>query len=171
MNHKEILYIPPFSQISKCIESTDGSENLSLPTDLLTALLGLLCSAGVVDQEWYANAYNDVAEALKDRRIDNSIKHFSKSGYFEGRLPRMFKVDEDWYLKRYPDVARAVDAGEIASAHTHFNTTGYFEGRVPCQEMIVEVEYWNHLVDKFKLLDQPSRDTIASTKSKEDIQD
>lgn len=141
-------YLPPFSRLGTCVRKDETAGTVTMPTDLFKLLLRLAAGNGVLDTAWYAGAYRDVAEAIRENSVPDALTHFCESGYFEGRRPRVFTVNEAWYSRRYPDVAAAVLAGKTASAHTHFNSTGYFEGRVPGPEAVDTVEAWNRTIER-----------------------
>jgi hypothetical protein len=84
-----------------------------------------------VDEEWYANQYPDVLQAIKDGKIETVSEHYVLYGYYEHRMPYAIKVDEGWYLREYEDIARAVKLGTFDSGQAHFDIAGYREGRVP----------------------------------------
>lgn len=146
------VYLPPYSLLSHCIQISGDGQVVTMRRDIFQALIGQILSTSLFDVNWYSSAYEDVADALNTGKIYDPLLHFIGSGYYEGRLPRMFSVDEDWYLARYPDVAQAVTSGAVASAHTHFNTTGYFEGRAPGPALVGIVERWNHIIGQYKRL-------------------
>ena len=83
------------------------------------------------DEQWYIDAYLDVAQAVKDGRFASAFDHYVKHGQAGGRLPHRILVDEAFYFETYPDVRNAVTAGMFASAQVHFEVCGYREGRRP----------------------------------------
>jgi glycosyltransferase involved in cell wall biosynthesis len=65
------------------------------------AQLAALRASGLFDENYYLNAYPDVAGADIP-----PLEHFFKVGYREGRQPNPF-FNPDWYLRHNPDVAEA----------------------------------------------------------------
>jgi hypothetical protein len=86
-----------------------------------------------VDEEWYLEQNEDVAEGIRAGKIISARQHFLDHGYFEGRAPFPMMVDEAWYLARNADVAEQVRLGAFESGQAHFDAAGYLEGRMPCE--------------------------------------
>jgi len=84
-----------------------------------------------VNEEWYLDEHQDIAQAVREGSIKSAKQHFTDDGYFEGRLPFPMPVDEQWYLEHYPDVAESIRNGLVESAQQHFVQDGYREGRLP----------------------------------------
>jgi hypothetical protein len=126
-------YLPPFSVLKQSFEfkSTKSGLMATASYEDLVEMIKTLLRCIDFDEEWYLKTYPDIAEAVKEGRIESGRWHFLENGYFEGRLPAPVKIDEKWYLKNNPDVAVAVKEGIVASAEAHFRETGYFEGRLP----------------------------------------
>jgi hypothetical protein len=126
-------YVPPFSVLKQSFEFKSTKSGLMATAsyeDLVRVIKQLLLCVDF-DEEWYLEAYPDIAEAVRDGRVPSARQHFLENGYFEGRIPVRIPFDEKWYLETYPDIAAAVESGEIPSAERHFRDIGYFEGRLP----------------------------------------
>jgi hypothetical protein len=126
-------YIAPFSVIKQSFDFKSTKAGLMATAtyeDLVKMIQKFLCSVDF-DEAWYLETYPDIADAVRDGRVESARQHFIENGYFEGRLPAPPRIDEKWYLENYPDVAVAVESGVVVSAERHFQDTGYFEGRLP----------------------------------------
>ena len=98
---------------------------------LLKGLLKTLVQCAPFSEEFYLEAYADIAEAYEAGQITDLHRHYIDFGYFEGRLPFPIRVDERWYLAQHPDVAESIRLGLVGSAQEHFERDGYREGRLP----------------------------------------
>lgn len=128
-------YLPPFDLIRRSVEisTVKGELRVSLSYDDFVKIIRLMISGIDVDEEWYLREYEDIAQALRDGKVESAKQHFIDDGYFEGRRPFPMAVDERWYLQENPDVAESVRKGIVASGEQHFNEDGYREGRLPFQ--------------------------------------
>jgi len=98
--------------------------------DILSLIRRLIADAPV-DEAWYLESYQDIAEAIGQGIVASAKSHFVNDGYFEGRLPFPIRVDEWYYLSQNPGVAEQVRKGVLASGQQHFDENGYQEGRLP----------------------------------------
>lgn len=128
-------YLPPFDQIRRAVEisTVRGELRVSLSYDDFIKIIRLMISGVLVDEEWYLNEYQDIAQAIREGKIASARQHFVDDGYFEGRKPFPMPVDERWYLEQYPDVADSVRKGVVGSGEQHFFEDGYREGRRPSE--------------------------------------
>lgn len=126
-------YIPPFDLLRRSVEisTVRGELRVSLSYDDFIKLIRLMIGGVEVDEAWYRQQYEDIAQAIQTGAVASAKQHFLDDGYFEGRLPFEIKVDEDWYQREYPDVAESVRTGVVASPQVHFDEDGYREGRLP----------------------------------------
>jgi hypothetical protein len=131
-------YLPPFDIVKQeCLSpvvsgniKSDASKQLISQESFVQAVRLLLRGVDV-DEDWYVQAYPDIAEAITAGAVKSAKIHFIENGYFEGRLPFELTVDEDWYLATYPDVVEGITRGDFRSAKDHFQNYGYKEGRQP----------------------------------------
>jgi hypothetical protein len=128
-----VKYLPPFDLIRRSVEisTVRGELRVSLSYDDFVSVLRLMISGIQVDEEWYLREYPDIAQAIRDGKVESARQHFIDDGFFEGRRPFPMDVDEGWYLQQYPDVAESVRSGVVGSAQQHFVEDGYREGRLP----------------------------------------
>lgn len=126
-------YLPPFDLIRRSVEisTVRGELRVSLSYESFINILRTLLSGVEVDEAWYLEQYEDIAEAVRAGNLASAKQHFLDDGFFEGRLPFPMPVDETWYLERYPDVAECVSKGVVNSGQQHFTEDGYREGRLP----------------------------------------
>jgi hypothetical protein len=94
-------------------------------------ILRQIISGIVVAEEWYLEEYPDIAQAIREGKVESAKQHFIDDGFFEGRRPFPMDVDERWYLQQYPDVAESIRTGVVGSGQQHFAEDGYREGRLP----------------------------------------
>ena len=126
-------YLPPFDLIRRSVEisTVRGELRVSLSYDEFVRVLRLMISGIEVHEEWYLTEYPDIAQAIRDGKVESARQHFIDDGFFEGRRPFPMDVDERWYLEQYPDVAESVRTGVVGSGQQHFVEDGYREGRLP----------------------------------------
>ena len=126
-------YLPPFDLIRRSVEisTVRGELRVSLSYDDFVRVLRLMISGIQVKEEWYLTEYPDIAQAIRDGKVESARQHFIDDGFFEGRRPFPMDVDERWYLQQYPDVAESVRTGVVGSGQQHFVEDGYREGRLP----------------------------------------
>ncbi len=108
-----------------------SGPEVTVPREILSALLDLYISCWDFDEEWYLATYPDVQDAIKQGLFASGWAHFKAVGYFESRLGSRQVVDTEWYMNTYPDIAQAILDGKITSAQEHYDTHGYVEGRLP----------------------------------------
>jgi hypothetical protein len=106
------------------------SSFVVIPYERLKLLLTFFLELVPVDEEWYKATYSDVAEGIAGGTISSAKEHYTRFGYFEGRLPCEPAVDEAWYLSANPDVAEGIPNGGL-SPNEHYQGPGYREGRWP----------------------------------------
>ncbi len=140
------MYFPPFCLLKQSPNVQFDDTQVTMTKEVFAQLLHCLFRNGSFDQSWYRTTNKDVSAAMEAGHIENEVSHFARSGYFEGRKPRVHPVDEEWYRQAYPDVAEAIASGEIASAHAHYNMTGYFEGRAPDPQTAEMVRQWQQIL-------------------------
>jgi hypothetical protein len=87
---------------------------------------GTRCDVPGFDEEFYLDAYSDVAIAIRQGRFKSACQHYQQNGRFEGRFPRF---NEASYLAKNPDVAQAIKAGRYKNAYEHWLKFGRFENR------------------------------------------
>lgn len=126
-------YVPPFETLRRAVDisTVRGQLRVTVPYDEFVRIVKSLVAAVDVDESWYLQRNDDVADALARGVIMSAREHFSGDGYMEGRMPFPIVVDEQWYLEQNPDVAEELRRGNIASAQAHFDESGYREGRRP----------------------------------------
>ncbi len=126
-------YLPPFEVLKSyiTISNVKGELMVSCSYENLIQLLRQVIVGVEVNEQWYLNRYQDIAEAIESGTVKSARLHFVNDGYFEGRLPFPIVVDERWYLAANPDVAESIRKGVVDSAQDHFNKDGYREGRLP----------------------------------------
>ena len=126
-------YLPPFDLIRRSVEisTVRGDLRVSLSYDDFVGVLRLMISGIQVNEEWYLTEYPDIAQAIRDGKVESARQHFIDDGFFEGRRPFPMDVDERWYLEQYSDVAESVRTGVVGSGQQHFVEDGYREGRLP----------------------------------------
>jgi len=128
-----VQYLPPFDLVRRSVEisSVRGELRVSVAYDDFIRILRMMISGIEVNEEWYLDEHQDIAQAVREGSIKSAKQHFTDDGYFEGRLPFPMPVDEQWYLEHYPDVAESIRNGLVESAQQHFVQDGYREGRLP----------------------------------------
>jgi hypothetical protein len=94
-------------------------------------ILRILLENVYVDESWYIETYNDVADAVRKGTLSSAREHYINVGYFEDRMPHYIVVDAEWYLNINSDVAEGIRQGVIKSADEHFQMAGFKEGRLP----------------------------------------
>ena len=126
-------YLPPFEFIRRSVDISTvcGELRVNISYETFIGILRQMIQGIEVDEAWYARAYEDIGNAVKEGNVGSSQQHFVYDGYFEGRLPFPIQVDEAWYLAMNPDVADTIRNGTVASAQEHFENNGYREGRLP----------------------------------------
>ena len=107
------------------------SSTVSVRTELFRDLLRFALAPGRLDENYYLNAYPDVADAMTRGLFVDARHHYVEFGYFEDRLPFWIEVDETFYLRMYPDIEATVSAGTIPSPQVRSERYGFREGRTP----------------------------------------
>ena len=102
-------YLPSFDLIRRSVEisSVRGELRVSVSYDDFIKILRMMISGIEVNEEWYLNEHQDIAQAAREGSIHSAKQHFTDDGYFEGRRPFPMPVDEQWYLEQYPTWPRA----------------------------------------------------------------
>ncbi|WP_457797994.1 hypothetical protein [Methylocystis sp. S23] len=140
------MYVPSFGFFAQRLNvnraALESDEIVTIPASSLRFLLQLAVAVGEFDKENYLETNPDLAEAVKDGKVDDVRFHYIRHGFFEGRKGATPKVDEDWYKKNYPDVAKAVEDGSLRSATMHFIGVGEVEGRAPREEYLSDINEW-----------------------------
>jgi len=129
-----VRYIPPFERLKSNLRLTkakNGAIGVKAAYEDMLKLIQALLADIEVDETWYLQRHDDVAQGVREGKIKSAKQHFLDHGYFEGRAPFQIMVDEEWYLATNPDVAEQVQRGTIRSAQAHFDNSGYREGRRP----------------------------------------
>ena len=127
-------YVPPFARIKDRLRISQlkgGSARVATTYEELVRTIQLLLVGLEVDEAWYLEQNEDVAQGIQAGTIKSAKQHFLDHGYFEGRAPFSMAVDETWYLATNADVAEQVQLGKFESGQAHFNKSGYHEGRPP----------------------------------------
>jgi hypothetical protein len=139
-------YIPPCSVLlgGLGISAMDltGDGTIAVTRKFLRAMLSELARRVKMDETWYSERYPDVEGARLAGDIGSLRDHFTKSGYFEGRLPAAIPFDPQWYRGHYRDIADAFPSADPDAMREHFAASGYFEVRAGSAEMLAEVERW-----------------------------
>jgi hypothetical protein len=128
-----VKYLPPFDLIRRMVEvsTVRGELRVSLSYDDFIKIMRMMISGIEVDERWYLQEHEDIAQAIARGEVASAKQHFVDDGYFEGRLPFAMPVDERWYLEHNPDVADSVRRGVVGDGQQHFTEDGYREGRLP----------------------------------------
>jgi hypothetical protein len=128
-----VKYLPPFEVLKSyvTISTVDGELMVSCTYENLVQLIRRLIVGVEVDEKWYLERYQDIAQAIQEGIVSSARSHFVNDGYFEGRVPFSIAVDEKYYLSHNPGVADYVRQGMLQSGQQHFDENGYKEGRLP----------------------------------------
>ena len=94
-----------------------------------------------VEEEWYAFAYPEAAEAVREGRYPSLQRQYELVGMEQSRIARAPVFDAAYYLERYPDVAQAIVEGSFASAEEHYRAAGFLEKRIPSAPLLDETWY------------------------------
>ncbi|MDR3532109.1 MAG: hypothetical protein P4L90_16360 [Rhodopila sp.] len=126
-------YLPPFEVVKSyvTISNIKGELMVSCTYENLVQMIRQLIADVNVDEGWYLERYQDIAEAVSNGIVASAKSHFINDGYFEGRMPFPIRVDERYYLAENPGVADYVRKGHLESGQQHFDENGYKEGRLP----------------------------------------
>ena len=123
-------------------ERLNSKSKIAIDAKLLRGLIQAIIARSPFSDEFYLDAYPDIAEAHAAGNIPDLHRHFVESGFFEGRFGTPPVVDEAFYTTYYKDVGQAVARGDIASAGEHYLRQGAAEGRIPNRQIKPEVDYW-----------------------------
>jgi hypothetical protein len=129
-----VKYIPPFERIKGHVRISrprTGTARVNVSNDDIVRLVQALLVGIEVDDAWYLERNEDVAEGIRAGTTRSAKEHFLDHGYFEGRAPFPMAVDEQWYLATNADVAEQVRLGTFESGQAHFDASGWHEGRLP----------------------------------------
>jgi hypothetical protein len=128
-----VKYLPPFDLIRRSVEisTVRGELRVAMSYETFIDIIKKMIAGIEVNEQWYAETYQDIGEAISAGRIASAKHHFIEDGYFEGRLPFPVAVDEIYYQQKYPDVAESVRRGVPPTIQQHFEEDGYREGRLP----------------------------------------
>ena len=111
------MYVPPFDSLLKAIGLTraefERSTEVRIPTELFKLLLQIAIANSDFNTNGYLKTNPDVADAVRNRPIEDARIHYVGFGFFEGRGGATPDVDEAWYLRTYTDVADGVRSGQI----------------------------------------------------------
>jgi hypothetical protein len=113
------------------VSTVRGELRVSLSYDDFIKIMRLMISGIEVNEEWYLEEHQDIAQAIASGKVASAKQHFLDDGYFEGRRPFPMPVDERWYLEHNADVAESVRKGVVSGGEQHFAEDGYREGRLP----------------------------------------
>lgn len=123
-------------------ERLNSRSKIAVDARLLRTLLQSVIVHLPFSEEFYKNAYPDLAEAVSAGRITDLHRHYVETGYFEGRIGAPAQVDEAFYSTTYKDVAQAIQRGDVASGAEHYLRSGAAEGRVPSAQAKPEIDVW-----------------------------
>jgi hypothetical protein len=128
-----VNYLPPYEIIKGMMNLTTarGKTRVDMTYEDMQKLIRTLLISVEVDEAFYLERNQDVADGIRAGNIRSAREHFVDHGYFEGRLPYRIEVDEEWYLQTHQDVAETVRQGQYESGQAHFDGPGYPEGREP----------------------------------------
>lgn len=117
---------------TKLIEHSGVTEpEIVAPKELFVRILTAALANIQFDGQWYLEKYEDVRDALAQKKIASAEQHYIQNGYFEDRFPCEIAVDEEFYLKENPDVQQAIVSGAFKDSQEHFDRCGFAEGRLP----------------------------------------
>jgi hypothetical protein len=80
----------------------------------------------VFDEDYYLNAYKDVAEAVAAGYFPSGWHHFSTYGFAEMRQP--YRFPNAWYCRTYPVAAFELGQGDAADPMRHWLELGNDRG-------------------------------------------
>ncbi len=127
-------YIPPFERLKSLLKLSQlrgGNVRMNATYEDVARMIQALLIGIDVDEAWYLQQNEDVAQGIREGKIISAKQHFVDHGYFEGRTPFPMAVDETWYLATNTDVAEQVRLGMFESGQAHYDHAGYREGRLP----------------------------------------
>jgi hypothetical protein len=144
------MFVPPYQLILEELRSASSGprkvDDVTMPRAVFELMLQLLIEKMPFDEDQYMRRNNDVNEAMQQEKISSAHEHFTRSGYFEGRVGGSPVVDEAWYRRRYPDVAKAIESGALKSASDHYVTAGAKEWRSPSERDELLVNLWQRVL-------------------------
>jgi hypothetical protein len=140
------MFVPPYQLILELLRSAASgprkADDVTVPKAVLDLMLRLLVEKMSFDETQYLRRNGDVSTAMQQAKINDAHEHFTREGYFEGRVGGSPVVDEAWYQRRYPDVAKAIGGGALTSASDHYVTSGAKEWRAPSARDEVLISEW-----------------------------
>ena len=126
-------YVPPhfgrFRQSAKVYGWEQGHETLTISRSGFLTLMQELLAFADFDEAWYLTTYEDVADAVSQKKIASARDHYLQYGYFEGRVPTAKGFDAAYYAKQHADVVKALKGSDPKQLLRHFIDFGYAEGR------------------------------------------
>ncbi len=147
---EELLFIPHIGLLLQSLRITaerlNSRSKVAIDTRVLRALLQSLAAQLPFDANFYLAANPDIAAAHDSGQITDLHRHFSESGFFEGRFGAAPPIDEPFYAATYNDIGTAIRRGDISSGAEHYMRSGAAEGRVPSETMRPQVERWAALL-------------------------
>jgi hypothetical protein len=123
-------------------ERLNSKSKVAIDAKLLKALLKTIVQCAPFSEEFYLEAYADIAEAYAAGQIPDLHRHYIEFGFFEGRVGAPAPVDEAYYTNLYKDVGQAMLSGEVKSGAEHYIEQGSAEGRIPNLQLKPVVESW-----------------------------
>src|ERR1019366_6054489 len=102
----------------------NSKSKVAIDAKLLKALLKTIVQCAPFSEEFYLEAYADIAEAYAAGQIPDLHRHYIEFGYFEGRVGAPGEVDEAYYTNLYKDVGQAMLSGDVKSGAEHYQESG-----------------------------------------------
>ena len=110
-NPEYLPHIEPLLQALRVNrERLNSKSKIAIDAKLLRGLIQAIIARSPFSDEFYLDAYPDIAEAHAAGNIPDLHRHFVESGFFEGRFGAPPEVDEAFYTTYYKDVGQAVAA-------------------------------------------------------------
>jgi len=145
-----LQYIPHVDLILHVLrinrERLNSKSKVAIDAKLLKALLRTIVQCAPFSEEFYLEAYSDIAEAYAAGQIPDLHRHYVEFGYFEGRIGAPPPVDEAYYTGLYKDVGQAMLSGDVRSGAEHYLQSGCAEGRIPSPQLKPLVDAWMELL-------------------------
>ncbi len=139
-------YVPHIDLLLNAIRISrarlNSGSKIAIDAKLLRVLLREVAAGAPFSAEHYLASNPDIAEAHALGEIVDLHRHYSDTGFFEGRAGSPCPVDERYYAGRYPDVAKAIANADIVSGSEHYARSGAAEGRVPSAQLKPHVDSW-----------------------------
>jgi len=138
-------YVPDFAQIAEAVGISPGTLDYNKVAQVPMQLFKLLLTGWLIHQKFDETTYlqdnADVAQAVRDGKVESGWSHYLSTGYYEGRKPGNYFVDPKFYRRTYLDVALAERKG-LTTASAHYNAVGRAEQRDPCEAHAVMARLW-----------------------------